>query len=84
MTGDDQVKFAKTLAQDLVDLGGAAREQMYEMVTDTLQRCADGEYGGLPRISVQAMMEKLPMSEELAPAHELIDTVLQARARGRV
>ncbi len=55
---------------------------MYETVTVTLQRCADGEYGGLSRISVQAIMEKLPMSGVLAPAHELIDTVLQARAMG--
>ena len=83
LKGADQAEFTKTFAKDLVALGGAAREQMYKTVTDTLQRCADGDYGGLSRISVEAMMvmmEKLPMSDELAPAHELIDTVLQARA----
>jgi hypothetical protein len=48
LKGDDQVEFTKTFAQDLVALGGTAREQMYEMVTDTLQRCADGEHGGCP------------------------------------
>ena len=85
LKGDDQAELTKRFAQDLPEaLGRTAKEQMYKMVTDTLQRCAEGEHGGLSRISVHAMMEKLPMSDELAPAHELIDSVLQARARGRV
>ncbi len=83
LKGDDQAELTKRFAQDLPEaLGRTAKEQMYEMVTDTLQRCVDGDYGGLARISVRANMEKLPMSGELAPAHELIDTVLQARAMG--
>ena len=86
LKGDDQVEFTKTFAHDLVGtlvaLGGPATLQMYETVTETLKRCVNGECEGLAHISVQDIMEKLPMSGELAPAHELIDTVLQARAMG--
>ena len=50
LKGDDQVEFTKTFAHDLVGtlvaLGGPATLQMYETVTETLQRCVDGEYDG--------------------------------------
>ena len=58
LKGDDHVELTKTFAHDLVAtliaLGGTATLQMYETVTETLQRCVDGEYEWLARISVQA------------------------------
>ncbi len=88
LKGDDQVEFTKTFAHDLVAtsvaLGGTATLQMYETVTETLQRCVDGEYGGQPAFRSKPSWRSFLCRESWLRRMGLNDTVLQARAMGRV